>query len=65
MATITQSSTRITISGTYKAFVGGSGSSTTVIQYASGNAPASGDAGRFLLWKVNTSLTATWQIAQT
>ena len=62
MATITSSSTRITISGEYKALVSGSGSSTTVIQYASGNAPASGDAGRFLLWKVNTSLTATWEI---
>ena len=62
MATITSTSTRITVSGTYKAIVGGSGSSTTVIQYASGNAPASGDAGRFLLWKVNTSLTATWEI---
>ena len=62
MATITSSSTRITISGEYKALVSGSGSSTTVIQYASGNAPASGDAGRFLLWKVNTSLTSTWEI---
>jgi hypothetical protein len=62
MATITSSSTRITVSGAYKALVGGSGSSTTVIQYASGDAPASGDAGRFLLWKVNTSLTSTWEI---
>jgi len=62
MATFTSTSTRITVSGAYKALVGGTGSSTTVIQYASGNAPASGDAGRFLLWKVNTSLTATWQI---
>jgi len=62
MATITSSSTRITVSGAYKAFVSGSGSSTTVIQYASGNAPTSGDAGRFLLWKVNPSLTATWEI---
>ena len=62
MATITASSTRITVTGAYKALVGGAGSSTTVIQYASGNAPASGDAGRFLLWKVNTSLAATWEI---
>ena len=62
MATITSTSTRITVSGTYKAIVGGSGSSTTIIQYASGDAPASGDAGRFLLWKVNTALTATWEI---
>ena len=62
MATITQSSIRITVSGAYKASVSGSGSSKTVIQYASGNAPAPSDAGRFLLWKVNTSLTSTWQI---
>ena len=62
MATITANSTRITVNGAYKALVGGAGSSTTVIQYASGNAPASGDAGRFLLWKVNTSLTSTWEI---
>ena len=62
MATITSTSTRITVSGPYKAIVGGSGSSTTIIQYASGDAPASGDTGRFLLWKVNTALTATWEI---
>lgn len=62
MATITSTSDRITVSGAYKDLVGGSGSSSTVIQYASGDAPASGDAGRFLLWKVNTSLSATWEI---
>ena len=61
MATITSTSTRITVSGTYKALVGGSGSSTTIIQYASGNAPASGDAGRFLLWK-NGAASADWEI---
>jgi len=61
MATITSTSTRITVSGAYKALVGGSGSSTTIIQYASGNAPASGDANRFLLWKNGTN-TGDWEI---
>ncbi len=62
MATFTSTSTRITISGTYKAFTGDSGSTTTVVQYASGDAPATGDAGRFLLWKVDASATGTWQV---
>ena len=61
MATITSTSTRITISGTYKAFTGGSGNTTTVIQFSSGNAPATGDAGRFLMWK-NGSATKDWEI---
>ena len=61
MATITSTSTRITISGTYKAFTGGSGNTATVIQYSSGNAPASGDAGRFLLWQ-NGSNTGDWEV---
>ena len=61
MATITSTSTRITISGTYKAFTGGSGNTTTVIQYSSGSAPASGDAGRFLLWQ-NGSNTGDWEV---
>ena len=59
--TFTSTSQRITISGTYKAFVGASGSTTTVIQYSSGDAPASGDAGRFLMWK-NGSATKDWEI---
>ena len=59
--TFTSSSQRITISGTYKAFVGASGSTTTVIQYSSGDAPASGDAGRFLLWK-NGADTGDWEV---
>ena len=59
--TFTSTSQRITISGTYKAFVGASGSTTTVIQYSSGDAPASGDAGRFLLWK-NGSNTGNWEV---
>lgn len=61
MATITSTSTRITISGEYKAFTGGSGNTTTVIQYSSGDAPASGDAGRFLMWK-NGSNTGDWEV---
>jgi hypothetical protein len=52
MATITSTLTRITISGTYKAFTSTTGSTTTVIQYSSGDAPASGDAGRFLNLKM-------------
>lgn len=59
--TFTSTSQRITISGTYKAFVGASGSTTTVIQYSSGDAPASGDAGRFLLWK-NGADTGDWEV---
>ena len=62
MATITQTSQRITISGAYKDFTGDSGSTSTVIQFASGDAPATGDAGRFLLWKVTAGQTGTWQI---
>jgi hypothetical protein len=61
MATITSTSTRITISGTYKAFTGGSGNTTTVIQFSSGDAPATGDAGRFLLWQ-NTANTGAWEV---
>ena len=60
-ATFSSTSTRITISGNYKAFTGASGSTTTVIQYSSGDAPASGDAGRFLLWK-NGAATKDWEI---
>ena len=60
-ATITSTSTRITISGSYKAFTSTTGSTTTVIQYSSGDAPASGDAGRFLMWK-NGTTTADWEI---
>jgi hypothetical protein len=60
-ATITSTSERITISGTYKAFTGGSGNTTTVIQFSSGDAPATGDAGRFLLWQ-NTADTGAWEV---
>ena len=61
MATISATSTRITISGSYKAFVSSSGSTSTVIQFASGDAPASGDAGRFAMWK-NGANTGNWEI---
>lgn len=61
MATITSTSTRITISGSYKAFVSTSGSTSTVIQFASGDAPASGDASRFLMWR-NGVNTGDWEI---
>ena len=60
-ATITSTSTRITISGSYKSFTSTTGSTTTVIQYSSGDAPASGDAGRFLMWK-NGANTEDWEI---
>ncbi len=60
-ATITSTSERITISGTYKAFTGAAGSTSTVIQFASGDAPASGDAERFLLWKSGAN-TGDWEV---
>ena len=60
-ATITSTATRITISGNYKAFTSTTGSTTTVIQYNTGDAPASGDAGRFLMWN-NGSNTGNWEI---
>jgi len=62
-ATITEPNTsQIQVSGAYKDFTGGSGSTTTVIQHDSGEAPASADAGRFLMWRANTSDTKTWEI---
>ena len=61
MATFSSTSERLTIDGTYKSFVGGTGNSTTVINYASGDAPASGDAGRFLLWQ-NGSVNGNWEV---
>jgi hypothetical protein len=60
--TITDNTSQIQVSGAYKDFTSGSGSTTTVIQYDSGEAPISGDAGRFLMWRVDTSATGTWQI---
>lgn len=61
-ATITSTATRITISGNYKAFDSTTGSTSTVIQYSTGDAPASGDAGRFLMWKKDVANTDTWEI---
>ena len=60
-ATISSTATRITISGNYKAFDSTTGSTSTVIQYSTGDAPASGDAGRFLMWK-NGLDTSDWEI---
>lgn len=62
MSTITSNSTTITIDGAYKDFVGNSGSTTTVIKRKSGDAIASGDSGRFLLWKATVGDTKTWEI---
>lgn len=62
-ATISATSGRVTISGNYKAFTSTTSSTTTVIQYATGDAPASGDTGRFLLWKKGSStVTTNWEI---
>ena len=62
-ATITEPNTsQIQISGAYKDFTSGSGSTTTVIQYSSGDTPASADANRFLMWRSNISNTKTWEI---
>jgi len=60
-ATITSTATRVTISGNYKAFTSTTGSTSTVIQYSTGDAPAAGDAGRFLIWK-NGADTSDWEI---
>ena len=60
MATITSTSTSVIVSGTYKSFTAGT-STSTVIQVASGDAPAGGDSGRFLLWQ-NTADTGNWEI---
>ena len=62
MSTITSNSTTITIDGAYKDFVGNSGSTTTVIKRKSGDSIASGDSGRFLLWKATVGDTKTWEI---
>ena len=62
-ATITEpNDDQIQVSGAYKDFTGGSGSTTTVINYSSGDAPAAGDAGRFLMWRADTADTKTWEI---
>ena len=61
MATFSSTSQRITINGAYKDFTGGSGNTTTVIQYSSGDAPVSGDEERFLLWKNGTN-TGDWEV---
>lgn len=60
-ATITYTSNRVTISGPYKQFTGSS--TTTVVTFSSGEAPAAGDVGRFVLWcRGGTTLTAQWEV---
>ena len=62
-ATITEpNAQQIQISGAYKDFTGGSSNTTTVINYSTGDAPAIGDAGRFLMWRADTADTKTWEI---
>jgi hypothetical protein len=62
-ASITFSGSRVAISGSYKQFTTTAGSTPTVIQYGSGEAPASSDAGRFLLWcKDSTIETGGWEV---
>jgi hypothetical protein len=53
---------QIQVSGAYKDYTGGSGSTTTEIQYDSGEAPEIGDKGRFLMWRADTTNTGTWEI---
>lgn len=61
MATITYSSSRVTITGTYKEFLGSS--TTTVVTRSSGDSPASGDVGRFILWcRGGQTNTDVWEI---
>lgn len=60
-ATITYASQRVTISGAYKAFTGSS--TSTVVTFSAGEAPAAGDVGRFILWcSGGTTNTGPWQV---
>lgn len=60
-ATITYASSRVQISGPYKAFTGTS--TTTVVTYSAGEAPAGGDVGRFVLWcRGGTTDTGPWEV---
>jgi len=60
-ATITYASNRVTITGPYKQFTGSS--TATVVTFTSGEAPAAGDVGRFVLWcRGGTTLTAQWEV---
>lgn len=60
-ATITYASSRVTITGAYKSLTGNS--TTTTITYVGGEAPASGDVGRFVLWcRGGTTVTGPWEI---
>jgi len=60
-AVITNTATRITITGSYKAFTGSS--TTTLVTRSAGDSPAAGDVGRFILWcRGGTVNTAQWEV---
>jgi hypothetical protein len=60
-AVITNTATRITITGAYKAFTGSS--TTTLVTRSAGDSPASGDIGRFILWcRGGTVSTGQWEV---
>lgn len=60
-AVITKTSTRITITGAYKAFTGSS--TTTLVTRSAGDSPAAGDVGRFILWcRGGTVNTGQWEV---
>lgn len=60
-AVITNTATRITITGAYKAFTGSS--TTTLVTRSAGDSPAAGDVGRFILWcRGGTVNTGLWEV---
>lgn len=60
-AVITNTATRITITGAYKSFTGSS--TPTVVTRSAGESPAAGDVGRFILWcRGGTVNTGQWEV---
>lgn len=60
-AVITNTATRITITGAYKAFTGSS--TATLVTRSAGDSPAAGDVGRFILWcRGGTVNTGQWEV---
>ena len=60
-AVITNTATRITITGAYKEFTGSS--SITLVTRSGGDSPAAGDVGRFILWcRGGTVNTGQWEV---
>ncbi|UAW01099.1 structural protein [Synechococcus T7-like virus S-TIP28] len=59
-ATITTTSSRVTVNGAYKEFSGTV--SGNVITYSSGDALDSTDAGRFVCWMPSSTATAEWEV---